>query len=138
MSSSSPAPSAIDWEGLRQLAIQMTTRAYAPYSNFTVGAAAVTTTGAIVSGANVENASYGLTLCAECGLVSDLVAHGAGKLAGVVVVSGSGEHCAPCGRCRQLLVEHAAPHALINTADGPHPLVELLPGHFDASRLKDG
>lgn len=138
MNSSSAAPSAIDWEELRQLAILMTTRAYAPYSNFSVGAAAVTTTGSIVSGANVENVSYGLTLCAECGLVSDLVAHGAGKLTGVVVVSGSGEHCAPCGRCRQLLVEHAAPGALIDTAGGPHPLIELLPGHFDASRLKDG
>ncbi len=138
MSSSSAVPSAIDWEELRQLAIEMTKRAYAPYSNFSVGAAAVTTTGSIVSGTNVENVSYGLTLCAECGLVSDLIAHGAGKLAGVVVVSGSGEHCAPCGRCRQLLVEHAAPQALIDTADGPHPLVELLPEHFDASRLKDG
>lgn len=138
MSSSSSASTAIDWHELRELAIEMTKRAYAPYSNFSVGAAATTTTGAIVSGANVENVSYGLTLCAECGLVSDLVAHGAGKLVAVVVVSGSGEHCAPCGRCRQLLVEHAAPDALIDTEDGPKPVVDLLPGYFDASRLKDG
>lgn len=138
MSSSASSPSTIDWEKLRLLAVEMTKRAYAPYSNFSVGAAAVTTTGSIVSGANVENVSYGLSLCAECGLVSDLIAHGAGELLGVVVVSGSGEHCAPCGRCRQLLVEHAAPHALINTAEGPQPVVDLLPGHFDASRLKDG
>lgn len=136
--SGSSLPAAIDWEELRQLAVEMTKRAYAPYSNFSVGAAAVTTTGSVVSGANVENASYGVTLCAECGLVSDLIAHGTGKLVGVVVVSGSGEPCAPCGRCRQLLIEHAAPHALINTAEGPQPVVDLLPGHFDASRLKDG
>ncbi|NNF55866.1 MAG: cytidine deaminase [Acidimicrobiales bacterium] len=138
MSSPDSAPSDINWDQLRQVALEMTKRAYAPYSNFSVGAAAITTTGSIVSGTNVENVSYGLTLCAECGLVSDLVAHSAGKLVAVVVVSGSGEHCAPCGRCRQLLVEHAAPHALINTAEGPRPVVDLLPGHFDVSRLKDG
>lgn len=116
----------------------MTERAYAPYSQFAVGAAALTTTGEVVRGCNVENASYGVTLCAECGLISDLIARGAGQLRAVVVVSGSGEHCTPCGRCRQLLLEHCAPSALIDSPGGPHPIADLLPGHFDAERLESG
>ncbi len=127
-----------EWRALRAQAEAMTGRAYAPYSNFQVGAAALTTTGTIVRGTNVENVSYGLSLCAECGLVSDLIAREAGQLVAVVVVSGSGDYCAPCGRCRQLLIEHATEDALIDTADGPQPVRGLLPGFFDADRLQNG
>lgn len=127
-----------DWNELREIAKSLTKSSYAPYSNFRVGAAAITSTGATVTGCNVENASYGLTLCAECGLVSDLHAKGAGKLAAIVVVSGSGEHCPPCGRCRQLLLENSVPDALIDTADGPIEVKSLLPYGFNADRMTGG
>jgi cytidine deaminase len=110
-------------------------RAYAPYSKFHVGAAAKTTTGEFVSGCNVENASYGLTLCAECGLISDLVISLAGEITHIVVCSPSGEVIPPCGRCRQLLLEHAAPGALIATSDGWLEVTALLPGYFSAADL---
>src|SRR6516225_11508643 len=106
---------AIDWPALRSAAAQMTERAYAPYSRLRVGAAGVMADGRVVTGCNVENASYGLTLCAECGLVSALHASGGGTLAAVSVVSGDGSASSdptapphlllPCGRCRQLLME---------------------------------
>lgn len=128
----------VPWADLRATARLMTERAYAPYSQFAVGAAALTTTGEIVRGCNVENASYGVTLCAECGLISDLVARDAGQLMAIVVVSGSGDHCTPCGRCRQLLLEHCDPSAVIDSPDGPHRVADLLPGHFDAERLENG
>jgi cytidine deaminase len=110
-------------------------RAHAPYSKFHVGAAAKTTTGEFVSGCNVENASYGLTLCAECGLISDLVVSLAGELTHVVVCSPTGEVIPPCGRCRQLLLEHSAPGALIASATGWSEVTDLLPGYFSASDL---
>ncbi len=128
----------IDWNLLRTAARKMTEHSYAPYSNFHVGAAALTTSGAVVTGCNVENVSYGLSLCAECGIVSDLARHKAGKIVALVVVSGSGDYCSPCGRCRQLLVEHAAPDAVIDTPSGPTPIASLLPGHFDLNRLEGG
>jgi cytidine deaminase len=111
-------------------------RAYAPYSNFFVGAAAMTTTGVFVSGCNVENASYGLTLCAECGLVSDLIVSHAGAITHVVVCSPAGELISPCGRCRQLLLEHAAPGAMFATTDGWDAIANLLPGDFSAEDLR--
>jgi len=94
-----------DWDLLRREAVAMTERAYAPYSGVLVGACGITDDGRLVRGCNVENASYGLTLCAECGLVSDLVATGGGRLAALSVVAGDGSPLAPCGRCRQLLLE---------------------------------
>ncbi|MEM7339219.1 MAG: cytidine deaminase [Actinomycetota bacterium] len=130
--------SAIDWEHLRQLAKQMTERAYAPYSQFQVGVAGLVDDGRIVTGCNVENVSYGLSLCAECGLVSDLVASGGGRLVAVVIVSGSGAPCTPCGRCRQLLFEHGGPDCLVDGDGTARPLSELLPGGFDAGRLEKG
>lgn len=133
-----PVGTEIPWDHLRAEARRMAERAYAPYSGFSVGAAAFTTSGRTVRGCNVENASYGVTLCAECGLISDLVAQGAGRLLAIVVVSGSGEHCTPCGRCRQLLLEHSTENALIDSPDGPHDVADLLPGHFDAERLESG
>ena len=112
--------------------------AYAPYSKFSVGAAGLTDDGRIVSGCNVENVSYGLSLCAECGLVADLCRTGGGRLVAVAVVSGSGAPCTPCGRCRQLLFEHGGADCLVDGDGTPRPLAELLPGGFSPDRLADG
>lgn len=108
---------------------------YCPYSNFPVGAAAVTTEGTVVTGCNVENASYGLGLCAECSLVSDLARKGGGKLAALVVVASDGEPVAPCGRCRQLLWEHGGKTMQIMTKSGPSPFAQLLPDAFGPEDL---
>jgi cytidine deaminase len=126
---------AIDWPALRIAAAQMTERAHAPYSRLHVGAAGVTNDGRVVTGCNVENASYGLTLCAECGLVSALHATGGGTLAAVAVVSGDGQRLLPCGRCRQLLMEAGGPGLLVDTAAGPTELARLLPSPFTGADL---
>jgi cytidine deaminase len=116
----------IDWSRLRDEAIAVAQRAYAPYSKLRVGAAGLVDDGRIVRGCNVENASYGLTLCAECGLVSDLHAGGGGQLVAIVCVDGEGNRLMPCGRCRQLLFEAGGPSLLV---DG-RPLTDLLPDAF--------
>ena len=123
---------AIPWKELREQARHATAASYAPYSHVTVGACAVTTDGRFVVGANVENASYGLTLCAECSLVSDLARVGGGRLLAVSIVAGDGEPIAPCGRCRQVLFEHGGNDLLVDAGDGvaPTPLGHLLPGAF--------
>jgi cytidine deaminase len=126
---------AIDWPALRSAAAHMTEQAYAPYSRLRVGAAGVTDDGRVVTGCNVENASYGLTLCAECGLVSALHASGGGTLAAVSVVSGNGQRLLPCGRCRQLLMEAGGPSLLVDTATGPAELARLLPSAFTSADL---
>lgn len=126
---------AIDWDALRRRARAVAARAYAPYSRLSVGACGVTDDGRRVEGCNVENASYGLTLCAECGLVSDLVAGGGGRLVAVVVVDGEGAPLTPCGRCRQLLYEHGGRELLIDAEGGPLPLADLLPGAFGPDDL---
>jgi cytidine deaminase len=126
---------AIDWPALRSAAAQMAGRAHAPYSRLHVGAAGVTADGRLVTGCNVENASYGLTLCAECGLVSALHASGGGTLAAVTVVSGDGQRLLPCGRCRQLLIEAGGPSLLVDTATGPTDLARLLPSPFTSADL---
>jgi cytidine deaminase len=125
----------IPWDELRAAAALAAVNAYAPYSNFSVGAAALTTDGRIVTGCNVENASYGLTLCAECSLVSALVGSGGGLLRAVAVVSGSGDPCTPCGRCRQLLFEH---DCLVEGDGQIRTVAELLPGAFGPDRMNDG
>ena len=127
----------IPWATLRARAIAASRRAYAPYSRVTVGAAGLTGDGAIVEGANVENASYGLTLCAECSLVSDLVRVSGGRLVAVAVVAGDGEPLAPCGRCRQLLFEHGGAGLLVDqgSARPARPLADLLPDAFGPSDL---
>lgn len=151
----------IDWAGLRAAATQAAARAYAPYSRLRVGAAGLTADGRVVTGCNVENASYGLTLCAECGLVSALhatapppfpssstsstpisspaspPAAGAGpSLVAVAVVAGDGEPLLPCGRCRQLLLEAGGPDLLVLVAaSGPVPLARLLPDAFGSADL---
>jgi len=128
----------VDWHRLRQAAREACTRAYAPYSRFSVGAAGLVDDGRIVTGCNVENVSYGLSLCAECGLVSDLARTGGGRLVAVAVVSGSGEPCTPCGRCRQLLLEHGGFDCLVDGDGHPRPLSELIPGGFTPDRLSRG
>ena len=126
----------IDWPGLRAAAVEAAGRAYAPYSGLRVGAAAQASDGQIITGCNVENASYGLTLCAECGLVSALAAAGAqGPLLAVAVVAGDGEPLLPCGRCRQLLLEAGGGDLLVDTADGPVELKVLLPAAFTGTDL---
>jgi cytidine deaminase len=127
--------STVDWPALREAATAAMRRAYAPYSRFPVGAAALVDDGRVVSGCNVENASYGLALCAECGLVSALHASGGGRLVALSCVDGHGDPLMPCGRCRQLLWEHGGPTLLVETASGPRPMSEILPDAFDAGDL---
>ncbi len=128
--------SGIEWKLLRDKAIEISGRAYAPYSRFTVGAAALCDDGRIVTGTNVENVSYGLGLCAECAVVCATVSGGGGRLLALAVVDADGRPLSPCGRCRQLLYEHGGPGMLIDTAAGPRPLAELLPDAFGPDDLE--
>jgi cytidine deaminase len=132
-----PAPEAadVDWSALRAAARDVMSRAYAPYSRFPVGAAALADDGRVVVGCNVENAAYGVALCAECGLVSALAATGGGRLTAFTCCDGAGELLMPCGRCRQLLWEHGGPDLLVDTARGVRPLRELLPDAFGPDDL---
>jgi len=143
----------IDWPALRAAATAAAQRAYAPYSGLRVGAAGLAADRQVVTGCNVENSSYGLTLCAECGLVSALHASGAGAarapgagaarasgagaeaLRAVAVVAGDGQPLLPCGRCRQLLLEAGGPDLLVDTAEGPVELKVLLPAAFTGADL---
>ncbi len=111
----------IDWAALRALAVEATARSYAPYSRVRVGAAALCENGEFITGSNVENASFGLTLCAECSLVSDLARHQGGRLLAASIVAGDGLPIAPCGRCRQLLFEFGGPEMLIDAAVATSP-----------------
>jgi cytidine deaminase len=135
MSSSPERANRIDWVALHAAAREMIPRAYAPYSGFPVGAAALTEDGRVVTGCNVENASYGLSLCAECGVVSRLHASGGGRLIALVCVNGGGAVLMPCGRCRQLLWEHGGPNCLVQTPSGIQPMSHMLPRAFDAGDL---
>lgn len=125
----------IDWNMLRDKAVQVAANAYAPYSGLRVGAAALTDDHRVLTGCNVENVSYGLTLCAECAVVSALHATGGGRLVAVVCVDGAGAVLMPCGRCRQLLLEHGGPGLRIDHPAGPRRLAELLPDAFGADHL---
>ncbi len=135
--SADDATRSIDWDELRSAARDATKHAYAPYSDFQVGAAALCDDGRIIIGCNVENVSYGLTLCAECALVSNLHTSGGGRLVAVACVSGSGEACAPCGRCRQLLLEHGGGDCLVDSPNGPMTVDQLLPWSFGPTRLAE-
>jgi len=126
---------AIDWEELKSEAIDAAARAYAPYSRLQVGAAGLIDDGGIVTGCNVENASYGLTLCAECGLVSNLFDSGGGRLIALSVTDRNGDFLMPCGRCRQILMEAGGPNLLVDSSDGPRRLDSLLPDAFTADEL---
>ena len=109
--------------------------AYAPYSNFPVGVAGLVDDGRVVVGCNVENASYGVTLCAECGLVSQLLMTGGGRLVAFTCVDGRGDVLVPCGRCRQLLWEHGGPELILDTPEGIVPMTAVLPQAFGSEQL---
>jgi cytidine deaminase len=126
----------INWESLHTSAKEIMQKAYAPYSNFKVGVAALVDDGRVVVGCNSENASYGVGLCAECGLISSLTATGGGRLIAAVCVDGAGNYLSPCGRCRQLLFEHGGNEMLFMTPDGPKPMSHMLPWAFGPEDLK--
>jgi len=126
----------IDWEALRAAAADALGQAYVPYSKFPVGVAALVDDGRVITGANVENASYGLTLCAECALVSSLHMTGGGKLVAFACVDGHGNALMPCGRCRQLLYEHSADGMLLATVSGIKTIDEVLPDAFGPRTLE--
>jgi len=128
----------VDWELLRDKAVEAAAGAYAPYSRLHVGAAAITDDGRLLQACNVENASYGLALCAECGLVSQLHSSGGGILVAMACRSGDGDLLMPCGRCRQLLWEHGGPELLVDSPRGPVPMTEVLPDAFGARDLPPG
>lgn len=129
-----PAP-VVDWDVLQAKAIELAARAYAPYSNYPVGVAGLVDDGRIVAGCNVENASYGLGLCAECSMVSQLIAEGGGRLVAVFCVDGRGLPLMPCGRCRQLLWEHGGADCLLMTPEGVLPMSAVLPQAFGPEHL---
>ncbi len=127
----------IDWAALRDVAKAALAHAYVPYSHFPVGVAALVDDGRVVSGCNVENASYGVTLCAECGLISHLAMTGGGKLVAFTCVDGHGNILMPCGRCRQLLFEHSAKGMLLETVSGIKTIDEVLPDAFGPRELRE-
>ena len=135
--STGPAGRDIDWNALLDAARAALAHAYVPYSKYPVGAAALTDDGRIVSGCNVENASYGLTLCAECSMISQLNMTGGGRLVAFTCVDGQGEILMPCGRCRQLLYEFRAPGMQLLTVSGIRTMDEVLPDAFGPQHLEE-
>ena len=127
--------SIVDWDGLRAAAVEAARSAYAPYSGLRVGAAGLVEDGRVVVGCNVENASYGLGLCAECTMAGQLRLTGGGRLVAVACRSGSGELLMPCGRCRQVLYEHGGPSCLVDTPSGVLPMSAVLPDAFGPQDL---
>ncbi|KAA9153729.1 cytidine deaminase [Amycolatopsis acidicola] len=125
----------MDWDALRTAAVEAAQRAYAPYSGLLVGVAGVVDDGRVVVGCNVENASYGLGLCAECTMVGQLRLTGGGRLVAVACRSGSGDLLMPCGRCRQLLYEHGGPECVVDTPSGLMPMSGVLPDAFGPGDL---
>jgi cytidine deaminase len=123
------------WDELRARAVDVMQQAYAPYSHYKVGAAALVDDGRVVVGCNVENAAYGVGLCAECGMVSQLHATGGGRLTHAVCVNGAGDVIMPCGRCRQLLYENGGADLLLWTVSGVRPMSEVLPDAFGPDAL---
>ena len=132
-----PGSADVDWPALRAAATAVMARAYAPYSRFKVGAAALVDDGRVVVGCNVENAAYGVALCAECGLVSSLHATGGGRLVAFTCVDGHGNVLMPCGRCRQLLFENGGPTLVLETPAGLRTMADVLPDAFGPDDLRD-
>jgi cytidine deaminase len=124
-----------DWDALKASAVEAMGHAYAPYSNFSVGAAATVDDGRVIVGCNVENAAYGVALCAECGVVSQLHITGGGRLTHFVCVNKQGEVIMPCGRCRQLLYENGGADLLLMTVSGVKRMDEVLPDAFGPDDL---
>jgi cytidine deaminase len=125
----------VDWPALREAAVTAMQRAYAPYSGFKVGVAGLVDDGRVVTGCNVENAAYGVALCAECGMVSQLHVSGGGRLVAVSCVDAHGDPLMACGRCRQLLWENGGPDCLVETPQGVLPMSEVLPQAFGVEDL---
>ena len=128
--------SEVDWTALRAAAVEAMHHAYAPYSNFAVGVAGLVDDGRVVVGCNVENAAYGVALCAECGMVSQLHVTGGGRLVAVACVDGTGQPLMACGRCRQLLWENGGPDCLVDTPSGIKAMSEILPDAFGPANLE--
>jgi len=137
MSTEAHMTGGVDWDVLREAARDVMQRAYVPYSGFPVGAAALVDDGRVVVGCNVENAAYGVTLCAECSLVSALVVGGGGRLVAFACVGRDGAVLMPCGRCRQLLWEHGGPGLLVDTVRGIKTMQDVLPDAFGPDDLKE-
>ncbi len=129
------SPPVPDWAELRRAARAAAANAYAPYSGVSVGAAALVDDGRVISGCNVENASYGLTICAECGVAQALALGGGGRLVALAVVDGDGAYLAPCGRCRQVLYEFGGPELQVLAGERVVVLDDLLPGAFGPDDL---
>ena len=125
----------VDWDGLRAAAVEAAAQAWCPYSGLQVGAAAIVDDGRMVVGCNVENASYGLGLCAECTMAGQLRLTGGGRFVAVACRSGTGELLMPCGRCRQILYEHGGPDCVLDTPAGPMPMRDVLPHAFGPEHL---
>jgi cytidine deaminase len=125
----------VDWDGLRAAAVEVAAQAWCPYSGLQVGAAAIVDDGRMVVGCNVENASYGLGLCAECTMAGQLRLTGGGRFVAVACRSGTGELLMPCGRGRQILFEHGGPDCVLDTPDGPMPMRDVLPHAFGPEHL---
>jgi cytidine deaminase len=130
-------PSDVDWPALRAAATDAMRHAYVPYSHFPVGVAGLVDDGRVVAGCNVENAAYGVALCAECGMVSQLHLTGGGRLVAVACVDGHGNPLMACGRCRQLLWENGGPDCLVDTPSGIRPMTDVLPDAFGVDDLRD-
>ncbi len=127
----------MEWDDLVKAACEAATHSYSPYSHYPVGAAGLTDDGRLVTGCNVENASYGLTLCAECGLVSALAASGGGRLVKFTCVNAAGEIITPCGRCRQVLLEHGGTALAVLSPAGVVTLADLLPQAWGPADLEE-
>lgn len=125
----------VDWDALRAAAVTAAQAAYCPYSGLQVGAAALVDDGRVITGCNVENASYGLGLCAECTLVGQLRLTGGGRLVALACRSGSGELLMPCGRCRQVIYEFGGPDLVVDTPSGPRDMRWVLPSAFGPEHL---
>lgn len=134
----SSADDPVDWDALTRYATEVMQRAYAPYSRYKVGVAGLVDDGRVVLGCNVENAAYGVALCAECGMVSALHATGGGRLVAVACVDARGRPLMPCGRCRQLLWENGGPTMQLLTARGVATMDQVLPDAFGADDLASG
>ena len=128
---------AVDWDALRAAAVEAARLAYCPYSHLQVGAAAIADDGRLITGCNVENASYGLGLCAECTLVGQLRLSGGGRLVALACRSGAGELLMPCGRCRQVIYEFGGPALMVDTPEGPRPMTWVLPAAFGPEHLPE-
>jgi cytidine deaminase len=127
----------VDWDDLRAKAVEAASRAYAPYSGLHVGVAGIVDDGRVVTGCNVENASYGLGLCAECTMAGQLRLSGGGRLVAVACRSGVGDLLMPCGRCRQILFEHGGSACLLDTPSGILPMSRVLPDAFGPEHLPE-